>query len=223
MNTEWRKIFEMRSSCRQFLPDPVPMEKLKELCSYGVKAPTACNFQEWRFVILTDRKRMEELVVRGGSKLLSSAPACILMFYASDTKNILYHDNLQSASAAVENMLLAAPQLGLGACWICNLPRPSEICRMFDVPMRYSPTAAVITGFPAKNTKPMPLRMDLDEIIGENRFPRLKKEPGYSPLKLFLSRMIVLTYRFSPLWLKRLWLNDLIDRKFTKKFEKDEA
>ena len=196
------------------------MEKLKELCRFGLKAPTACNFQEWRFVILTDKKLMEELVVRGGSKLLSMAPACILVFYAADTKNILYHDNLQSASAAVENMLLAAPQLGLGACWICNLPRPAEICKMFNVPMRYQPTAAVITGFPSKNVKPMPLHVDPDEIIGENRFPRLAAEPEYSFLKLFFSRMVVLGYRFAPLWLKRIWLNDLIDKRYTKKFEK---
>ena len=196
------------------------MEKLRELCSYGLKAPTACNFQEWRFVILTDKKILDELVVRGGSKLLSMAPACILVFYAADTKNILYHDNLQSASAAVENMLLAAPQLGLGACWICNLPRPADICKMFNVPIRYLPTAAIITGYPAKEVKPMPLRVHPDEIIGENTFPRLAKEPRYSFFKLFFSRMIVLCYRFAPLWIKKRWLNDLIDRKFTKKFEK---
>ncbi|MBQ9337169.1 MAG: nitroreductase family protein [Lentisphaeria bacterium] len=220
MSEDWQTIFEKRASCRTFLPEPVPMEKLKELCAYGVKAPTACNMQEWRFVILTDKKRMEELVERGGSKLLSMAPACILMFYAADTKNILYHDNLQSASAAVENMLLAAPQLGLGACWICNLPRPAEICKMFDVPMRYEPTAAVIVGYPSKEVKPMPLHVKLDEIIGENRFPRLAVEPRYSWLKLFCSRFIVLSYRFAPLWVKRRFLNDLIDRKFTKKFDK---
>ena len=220
MSEDWRKIFEQRASCRTFLPEPVPMEKLKELCAYGIKAPTACNMQEWRFIILTDKKRMEELVTRGGSKLLSMAPACILMFYAADTKNILYHDNLQSASAAVENMLLAAPQLGLGACWICNLPRPAEICKMFDVPMRYQPTAAVITGYPSKAVKPMPLHVNPDEIIGENRFPRLAVEPRYSWFKLFFSRFIVLSYRFAPLWLKRRFLNNLIDKKFTKKFDK---
>lgn len=220
MNEDWRNIFEMRASCRSFRPEPVPMDKLKELCRFGLKAPTACNFQEWRFVILTDKKLMNELVVRGGSKLLSMAPACILIFYAADTKNILYHDNLQSASAAVENMLLAAPQLGLGACWICNLPRPAEICKMFNVPMRYQPTAAVITGFPAKIVKPMPLRVNPDEIIGENRFPRRAAEPKYSFTKLLFSRMVVLGYRFAPLWLKRIWLNDLIDKRFTKKFEK---
>ena len=220
MNEELLKIFDLRGSCRQFLPTPVPMEKLKALCSYGLKAPTACNFQEWRFLILTDQTQKEQLVSRGGSKLLGTAPACILVFYAADTKNILYHDNLQSASAAVENMLLAAPLLGLGACWICNLPRPAEICRMFGVPMRYRPTAAVIAGFPAKPVKPMPLRVKPEEIIGENVFPRLAREPGYSSFKLFMSRMIILCYRMAPHWLKRLWLNDLIDRKFTKKFDK---
>ena len=220
MNEEMLKIFDLRGSCRKFTPEAVPAEKLKELCAYGLKAPTACNFQEWRFVILTDPKLKEELVSRGGSKLLGTAPACILVFYAADTKNILYHDNLQSASAAVENMLLAAPLLGLGACWICNLPRPAEICKMFGVPLRYRPTAAVITGFPAKPAVPMPLRVDPEEIIGVNVFPRLAREPGYSFFKLFVSRTVVLCYRFAPHWLKRLWLNDLIDRKFTKKFDK---
>ena len=219
-NNDMLKIFDMRASCRQFRPDPVPAETLKTLISYGLKAPTACNFQEWRFVILTDRKLMNELVVRGGSKLLATAPACILVFYAADTKNILYHDNLQSASAAVENMLLAAPLLGLGACWICNLPRPADICRLFDVPMRYRPTAAIITGYPAKAVKPMPLRVDPADIIGENVFPRLAREPRYSFFKLFVARTIVLCYRFAPLALKKWWLNDLIDKKFTKKFDK---
>ena len=220
MNEGWTEIFEKRSSCRRFLPDPVPPEKLRELCAFGVKAPTACNMQEWRFVIVTDRKLKDALAARGGSKLLATSPACILVFYAVDTKNILYHDNLQSASAAVENMLLAAPQMGLGACWICNLPRASDICRLFNVPRRYRPTAAVIVGWPEKPGKAMPLRRNLADIIGENEFPRLENEPGYSFFKLLVGRTLMLMYRFSPLWLKRLWLNDLIDKKFTKKFDK---
>lgn len=220
MNEEILRIFDMRGSCRNFLPDSVPIDKLKQLCAYGLKAPTACNLQEWRFVILTDQKLKEELVSRGGAKLLGTAPACILVFYASDTKNILYHDNLQSASAAIENMLLAAPLLDLGACWICNLPRPAEICKMFNVPHRYQPTAAVIVGLPAKPVKPQPLRAELDTIVAENVFPRLANEPSYSSIKLTVSRIAILCYRFAPQCLKRLWLNDLIDKKFTKKFDK---
>jgi len=220
MSEAWTDIFEKRSSCRKFLPDPVPMEKLRELCAFGVKAPTACNMQEWRFIILTDKKLQAELAARGGSKLLAGSPACILVFYAADTKNILYHDNLQSASAAVENMLLAAPQMGLGACWICNLPRAADICSMFDVPSRYRPTAAVIVGWPERPGRAMPLRRNLDDIIGENRFPRLPDEPKYSFFKVFAFRTVILMYRFSPLWVRRLWLNDLIDKKFTKKFDK---
>ena len=57
------QAIENRSSCRVFLPDPVPRELIRELLSWAGKAPSAINVQPWEFVVVTGRER-DRLVQR---------------------------------------------------------------------------------------------------------------------------------------------------------------
>ena len=216
----WIHLFEERSSVRSFLPDPVEREKIMALCDIATKAPTACNLQQWRFTVITDSALKQRIVDEGGSRLIATAPVGILVSYARDTKNILYRDYVQSAAAAVENMLLAAPQLGLGACWICNLPTKRTLRKLFHIHPKFEAIAYVIVGYPVRQTKPMPRRHKIEDLVGDNMFPELAEDRAYSPFKTFLGRCAVLVYRYSPRFLKKAFLNRLVDSGFTKKFDK---
>lgn len=79
-------------------------------------APTARNVQPWEFVVITDKKRREELsaLVSPNGSFVKQAPACLAVL-CRDTK---YY--LEDGAAATTQALLCATALGLGTCWIAG-------------------------------------------------------------------------------------------------------
>ncbi len=72
---------------------------------------------------------------------------------------------VQSAAAAVENLLLAATAHGLGACWCCApLFCPGEVRRVLALPRAFIPQALLTIGYPA-HTPPMPPRKPLENVV----------------------------------------------------------
>ena len=71
--------------------------------------------------------------------------------------------NTQSVGAAVENMLLAAEDLGLGALWICNtFFAYDELCRWLDTDRQLA--AAIALGYPDEKPPRRP-RKDLQDVV----------------------------------------------------------
>lgn len=209
-----------RRSVRKFLPNPVSLDTVRELIRYGTHAPSACNFQAWRFIIITDEHIREKLIWAGGGEVMRSAPAGILVLYNNRTRNILYRDDIQSAAACVQNILTAAHAMGLGACWICSLPSPSYVRRLLQIPRLFSPVAYVAVGYPvAAQPKEVPRRHALEDLVGVNCFPERKTENSKHLLALWVERLLVLMYLKLPVGIKRRFLNRIVDSRFTKKFE----
>ncbi len=110
-----------RRSVRKYKPDPVPEAAVQKLLEYAMAAPSACNKQPWEFYVV----RTPELI----AKLRTASPftnyaSPLMLIVAGNVKNALPGKRgefwVQDCSAAVENMLLGALQLGLGTCW-CGL------------------------------------------------------------------------------------------------------
>ncbi len=220
MTSESLRILRERVSIRKFKPDPVPVEVLRELCMWGARAPSACNMQDWRFIIVNQEDLKRRIVDSGASILIAQAPAGILVSYARDTKNIVYQDGVQSAAAAIENILLAASSYGLGACWIGNLPRKNRLRKLMKMPTLHEPIGYIILGYPeAVPGRTQPLRYAPEELVGMNSFPSpLRPMRKFSVAKTGILRFLVSFYGHSPVWLKKIFLNKLIDARFTKKF-----
>ena len=70
-----------------------------------------------------------------GHDLIMKAPLGILVLYRNDVSKNLYEykDHIQSAGAAIENLLLKATELGLGTCWICKLPTQKKMHKLFNI------------------------------------------------------------------------------------------
>ena len=101
-----------RRTIRRWTDDPVSPEIVKELLECALWAPSACNMQLWDFVVVTDpaiRQSLAEAV-----PFADKAQVCIFICYNTRFSEGSYA-NIQSASAAVMNMLLRAHSLGLGA------------------------------------------------------------------------------------------------------------
>ena len=63
----------------------------------------------------------------------------------------LYKDHIQSAAAAIENILLTATELGIGTCWICNLRRPRLLKKQLHIPHNFDIIAYITLGYPQKD------------------------------------------------------------------------
>ena len=107
-----------RRSVRQFTTEPVEREQLLEIIKAGTWAPSGLNNQPWRFVIVQGAEARSGLAkLTKYHFVIEGAPACIAVFVA---KSVMYHGvkDHQAMGACIQNMLLAAHALGLGAVWL---------------------------------------------------------------------------------------------------------
>jgi len=155
-----------RRSVREFRSDPVERELLERLVDCGRLAPTARAEEPWEFVVVTN----DDMTARiGGTtdhgKFIAEAPACIAVF-CRDTK---YY--LEDGCAATQNILLAAADLGLGACWVAGDKKAyaDEIRRMLEVPEGYKLVSLLAVGHPSDRRPPKGKR-PLDEVLHWEKF-----------------------------------------------------
>jgi len=136
------QAIKTRRSIRKFLNKPVSSETVRDILEAAMFAPSAGNEQPWQFVVLDDRKILDEIPrISATASMCRQAPLAILV--CSDASLEKYPGFwVQDCSAAVENMLLAAHALGLGAVWAGVYPFKDRIsalknawhCRMRLLP-----------------------------------------------------------------------------------------
>lgn len=118
-------IFQ-RASVRDYLDKPVEEEKVLRILRAAMAAPSACNQQEWRFYVVTNKEKIKELAhVSQFSTFAEKAPVIIVTVFRKDCQ--LPEFAPQDLGAAMENMYLEAESLGLGAVWMGVLPRKERM------------------------------------------------------------------------------------------------
>lgn len=212
---ELKEAIYKRRSVRKFRDEHISRELIEEIIRSASWAPSACNNQLWRFVVVDDSKLKQEIVEEGGAAFIKDSPVGIIILYDSYTDNSEYSDNIQSAAAAVQNMLLTATSLGIGSCWVCQLPGKATLRRLLKIPKYFEPIAYVALGYSALDVKSHPRKNQLSEIASWNKFDFKIAKPKRARLKL---RSIIRKAYFSlPLALKKALRP--IAEKFVKKFE----
>lgn len=205
-----------RRSIRKFSNAIVTKSEIETLITAAIYAPSHCNTQEWRFVIVTDKNKKQRLVDNGGSMIINAAYAGILICYQNNSDNLEYHDWIQSASAAAQNILLQAHAIGLGACWICHLPRKKTLRTIFEIDKSYDPICYIAVGHTEKKPSEVPRKLPLHDFFYYNKFPAINKEK--LPQKKFYKAILRKIYYYLPCFVKKR-LNKFIDSKFVKKFK----
>lgn len=208
-----------RRSVRRFKPDPVPGDLIRNIIEMATWAPSACNIQGWRFIVIDDQKIKEKIVDQGGAATIKAAPVGILVVYDHRTRNLEYQDYLQSAAAAIQNLLLAAHNFGLASSWICQLPLKQRLRKILKIPGSFSPMAYVLLGYPERESFEVPRKHPLDSLIGYNVFNTQAPPEEINSLKRFFSLILIKIYYHLPAFFKKRFLNKFIDRNFVKKFK----
>lgn len=148
-----------RKSVRQFTSEPVSEEHIQTLLKAAMAAPTAVNFQPWRFVVVTERAELDAIAdILPYAQMLRQAPLAIIV--CGQTTWMEGADNpywQQDCAAATQTMLLAAEALGLGAVWTGIYPNPDLYPKIHDflgLPDNVQALCCVPIGHPAGETKP---------------------------------------------------------------------
>lgn len=149
-----------RTSIRSYLPREVEEEKVEQLLRAAMAAPTATNKQPWAFIVIKDRALLEELGnTLPYAKMTKDAPLAIAV--CGDLNKAIAGEGseywVQDASAATENLLLAAKSLDLGAVWTGVYPikaRVKEVQQILQLPRHIVPLNVIPIGYPAENPLP---------------------------------------------------------------------
>ena len=148
-------IILSRRSIRKYQVQQVSDEIIEKLLQAGMSAPSACNQQPWRFVVIRDRDSLDGLSkIHPYAKMLKSAPLAIMV--CGDERSLEAPNYWpQDCSAAAQNILLAAHALGLGGVWLGMYPaRASSLRKKFDLPDGVSPFCLLSIGYPAEHKPP---------------------------------------------------------------------
>ncbi len=178
-----------RRSIRKFRSDPIPDEALEAILTAAIQSPSGKNRQPWRFVVVKEDRRAEMVRVmregmakaraegkdlgssEGTARVMEQAPVTVFVFNDEGMHPWLDHSteqmfwgvvNVQSIGAAIQNMLLAAQDLGLGSLWICDVFYAyEELCNWLGEEGQM--VAAVSLGYPDESPDARP-RMSVAEV-----------------------------------------------------------
>jgi nitroreductase len=162
-------VVAARRSVRTFLSDPVPRGVLEKMVAAGIEAPSGMNVQDRHYIIVDDPAVLGEL--RSVSQALATAPAAVVVV-VDPTPSPQGDFHVQDASAAIENMLLAAVAQGYGSCWVEGQvhAREGQLRGLLGVPEALRVWAILPVGKPAEDP-PRPHKSEPAAVLRYNGFP----------------------------------------------------
>lgn len=142
-----------RRSTGKYTKEAIPKELIDELLHAAMNAPSANNEQPWHFIVIQDRKVLDEVPkAHPYSNMLRESPLAIVV--CADLR--LTGDKawwVQDCSAATENILIAAQAKGLGAVWLGVYPRADRVKglqNLLALPQYVIPLCIISIGYPAE-------------------------------------------------------------------------
>jgi len=154
-----------RRSVRLYKPDAIPEEVLMQVLDAARLAPSAGNRQPWIFYVVRSPEVKEKLKAAYGAEWLQAAPVAIVAcglpdkaWTRSDGKNYCDVD----VTIAMDHLVLAAWELGLGTCWIGAFDA-AKLKEALELPEGVEPLAMTPLGYPAEQPPAKP-RKPMEEF-----------------------------------------------------------
>lgn len=145
-----------RYSVRKFENKHVEQEKIDAILKAGHIAPTGCNYQPQRVLVLNTDESIKKL--KNCTKCHFDAPTAMLICYNSEESWVRKYDGALSApvDAAIvtTHMMLMAKSLGIGSCWVMHFD-PDAMRKEFNIPKNIEPLALLVLGYPHPDAKPL--------------------------------------------------------------------
>lgn len=158
MNPRLSNLFSRRS-VRVYRQQEVADDLVHDLLEAAMAAPSAVAKDPWAFVVVRDREMLSKIAegLPNGKMLRDAALGIVVCGDLQRAHDRQLSYLLQDCSAAIENLLLAASTLGLGACWLGVHPREERVKHirwLLNIPDPVMPIAAIAIGWPAESPPP---------------------------------------------------------------------
>ena len=163
---DYFELIGQRYSVRSYKPDAVEDDKLRKVLEAGVIAPTACNLQPFKLVVMPVVKHYDTLKKVCRASFFTQAPL-VIGIYADMNAAWVRKDGKTyadvDAAIVMDHMILAATALGLGTCWIgaFDAQAARDAANLGD---GFEPVAFTPLGYPA-SAAPERQRKLLDDIV----------------------------------------------------------
>jgi nitroreductase len=170
-----------RQSDRSYGDKPVEQEKIDRIAEAGRMAPSACNAQPWKFIVVTDPELRSEISVAASARLLgmnsfvNQAP--VIMVIVREKANITSRVggtvkkkdySLIDIGIASENICLQAQAEGIGSCMIGWFDE-NEVKKILGIPRSKRVELLITLGYPAKELREK-RRKPLSETVSYNKY-----------------------------------------------------
>ncbi len=158
-----------RRSIRKYINKPVPDETVHRIIEAGMYAPSARNYRPWHFIVIRKRETLNHITeVHPYAGMLLEASMAVLV---CGDRHLDKEDGYLAVNgaAAIQNMLLASHELGLGSVWMGIYPREDRMKQMsgyFEMPPHIMPVGLVAIGWAAEE-KPVPERYEPEKVHHE--------------------------------------------------------
>ena len=153
---DFEKIIEERYSVRNFRNEHLPKSVIDKILAAGHKAPTGCNFQPQRILVLNTDESVAKL--KECTKCHFNAPCAMLVCHNKDESWKRVYDGALSspvdAAIVATHMMLAAHNEGVGVCWVMHF-NPEKLIKAYNIPENYEPLALLVMGYPSEDAKPI--------------------------------------------------------------------
>ncbi len=172
---EFYDVIKKRKSIRKYRPSLIPDDVLNRILDAGRIAPSAKNYQPWHFIVIKDpeiKKRVAE--ASRGQHWMADADVivcgCALMDIVWSRMGGYMTSFAVDITIALDHMILAAANEGLGTCWIGAFDE-KQVKEILQVPENVHVVALTPIGYPAQEPKERG-RKALGEIVSYDKFER---------------------------------------------------
>ncbi len=175
-------LVKSRQSERGYLDTPIEIKKIERCIEAARLAPSACNSQPWKFVIITDKEIKDQIAKTTSNKMIplnhftSQAPVFIVA--VSEKQNlsaklgqvIKQKDfDMIDLGIATEHICLQAKEEGLGTC-ILGWFNEKKVKKILKIPRNKRPILIITMGYPSISIIRPKLRKKLDDIMSYNKY-----------------------------------------------------
>jgi nitroreductase len=175
------ELVKRRQSDRAYLPDMINKDIIDRILDAAQLAPSACNAQPWRFIVVDNPELKNELADATSAKVLGmnhwtkQAPVHIVIVeeaanFTSKIGGVVKrrHFPLTDIGIAAEHICLQAPSEGLGTCMI-GWFNEKKVKQLLGIPKSKRPQLIITLGYPSSETREKK-RKPKNQIISYNGY-----------------------------------------------------
>ncbi|MBN1787635.1 MAG: nitroreductase family protein [Sedimentisphaerales bacterium] len=154
-----------RYSCRSFAAIKIETEKINRILEAARLAPSAKNLQDWRFVVVTDDFKREQIAIAANEQMFIASAPVIIVGCSNTDYSMRCGQKIGPIDVAIamEHMALAATAEDLATCWVGSF-YAEKVRRILEIPQKIEIIEIMPIGYPAEDKIQRP-REDIESIV----------------------------------------------------------